>query len=55
MSNKIDTLIEQVKDPATREVLKEISKEFTRIKQIPPVTNNLNQVAAAVNKITEKI
>lgn len=55
MTNKIETLIEQVKDPATRAVLIEISKEFDRIRAIPPVTNDLNQVAAAVNKITEKI
>ena len=32
MSIKIDTLIEQVKDTATREVLKEIAKEFDRVK-----------------------
>lgn len=55
MMDKLNTLIEKIEDQATRDALKEISSEFAKIKQIEPVTNDLTQVARAVNKITEKI
>lgn len=55
MMDKLNALIEKIEDQATRDALKEISEEFQKIKQIPPVTNDLTQVARAVNKITEKI
>lgn len=44
--------IEQVKDVNVRNALLTIAKEIEAIKKIPPVGNNLQEVAFAVNKIT---
>ena len=44
--------IEQIQDIKIRDALMSIAKEIEKIKSIPPVSNNLAEVAFAVNKIT---
>ena len=51
----LDTTIEKVEDPATREALTLIAAELSRIRSVQPVGENLKQIAYAVNRMTGKL
>jgi len=49
---EIYAAIEKVEDKAIKEALSAIAEELKRIREVRPVTNTLEEVAYAVNKIT---
>jgi len=53
--NKIATTVDRIKDPATKESLQYVIAELDRLKSLPPVTENLKQLATIVNKITRNL
>ena len=55
MSQSLNTTLSQVKDPAVKEVLTNILYRLDRINNLPPVKEDLTQLAIAVNKITGKL
>ena len=53
--NIISSAVEEIQDPKTKEVLQYIIKELDRIKSLPPVTEDIKQIAVVVNKITRNL
>jgi hypothetical protein len=47
--------IQKIEDTATRDALTEIAKELKRISSLPPVTEDLKQLAIVVNQITNSL
>ena len=53
--NVIATKADQIEDPLTREVLQYVMKELDRIKSMPPVTEDIKQIAVVINKLTRNL
>ena len=53
--DELSEKIEQVQDPATKIALKIIRDELDRIRSLPPVTENVTQLASVVNRLTGRL
>jgi len=53
--NIIDNDVDQLEDEKLKHILKYIIGELDRIKSLPPVSEDLKQIATVVNKITRNL
>ncbi len=52
MAKILEDEIKTIEDPQVRKVLEIISDELFRIKKLPPVAEDLKQIALTLNKVT---